>query len=304
MHVETYKMNKVSLPVRLSRTAFPPLLAVFLAALAPLALAQGEAGAAALPSSAQTQSEPPAPPSAGTADGLQQLLAATQENVEMFVTEYSTLRYEEDLTQEKLKQNEKVAYKQVTIYDSITRMRFEESHLRVDEQRLMEKRPPHVESRPLVSTNGFSTLAMVFHPYYEAGFRYTRLQDDVYEGKQLARVRFDHIQGKPSPMLYQMFNADRPIDLTGVAWIDSSSGQIWRIELDCGSTMNDMGLKTIRVELVYGEVVLREETHSRVLPVTATIDLETPKQHWRNIDQFTDYRKYRVAVNLPGADPK
>jgi hypothetical protein len=37
------------------------------------------------------------------------------------------------------------------------------------------------------------------------------------------------------------------------------------------------------------------------LPASATIDLETPRQHWRNIHHFTDYRKYRVAVSIPGA---
>jgi hypothetical protein len=142
---------------------------------------------------------------------------------------------------------------------------------------------------------------MIFHPYYEASFRFTESGDDTLEGKVLARVRFEHVPGTPSPLLYQMINQDRPVELTGTAWIDSATGQIYRIEAETGSTLNDMGMQSIRANVVYGPVLLQGETNPQWLPVSATIDLETPRQHWRNIHHFTDYRKYRVAVSIPGA---
>lgn len=233
--------------------------------------------------------------------GQDQLVVQAQVRVEQFVQQFSDMRYEEDVLQQKLKNNGGVEYKRETVFDSLLRTRFEDGHLRVDEQRLVQKSPAHVDQRPLLSTAGFSTLAMIFHPYYESSFHFTRAEDESLQGKMLARVHFEHIQGTPSPILYQMIGAEKPLELTGAAWIDPASGEIYRIEMTANSAASDMGVKTIRAELTYGPVAIQDEKQPQWLPVSATIDLETPHQHWRNIHHFTDYRKYRVTMNLPGA---
>ena len=71
---------------------------------------------------------------AGDADALSALLPKTRANVEKFVEDFSYIRYEEDIVQEKLNEHEKVAYKQETVFDSITRVHCEEGQLYVDEQ--------------------------------------------------------------------------------------------------------------------------------------------------------------------------
>lgn len=238
---------------------------------------------------------------AQSADGLQQTLSKTRDLVGHFAEDYSYLRYEEDVVQQKLKNNDKVAYKQEMIYDSMIRMRFDEGKLRVDEQRLMDRRPRHVEARPLLNTYGFSTLAMVFHPYYESSFHFEQAGTDVLDGKSLTRIRFSHLPNTPTPVLYQMIGPDRPLEISGTAWIDPANGEIHRIDAVFGANVGDMGVKTIRAELVYAPVALRDETDRQFLPVSATIDLETPRQHWRNVHHYSDYRKYRVAMNMPGA---
>ena len=116
-------------------------------------------------------------------DALQQTLSKTRDLVVHFAEDYSYLRYQEDVVQQKLKNNDKVDYKQEMAYDSMIRMRFEDGRLRVDEQRLMDKRPRRVQARPLLNTYGFSTLAMVFHPYYESSFRFEQSGTDVLDGK-------------------------------------------------------------------------------------------------------------------------
>ena len=241
-----------------------------------------------------------APTFSQSIDGGDELLARTQSAVDEFVEKFAYLRYEEDVDQQKLKGNAKVDYSRQTVFDSIMRMHFEEGRLRVDEQRLEERFPAHNDGRPLVSTDGFSTLAMIFHPYYASSFTFTRLPDDTVEGKPLSRIHFEHIPGKSSPILYQVFNADRPLELSGTAWINPSTAEIYRIEAGTGGALSDMGIKEIRAQVAYGEVNLRDETEPQWLPMTATVDLETPRQHWRNIHRFQDYRKYRVAVNLTG----
>lgn len=243
----------------------------------------------------------PRPACAQISQGVEPLLSKTQALVEQFVTRFALLRYEEDIVQQKLKDDEKVEYSRETVFDSIMRTNFDDGYLHVDEQRLTEKVPAKVDARPLMSTDGFSTLAMIFHPYYAGSFTFTREDDDAVNGKLLARIRFVHIVGKSSPILYQVINSDRPLELSGIAWIDAVTGEIYRIEANTGSALNDMGLKEIRAQIVYGPTKLQDESAPQWLPVSATIDLETPRQHWRNIHHFQDYRKYRVAVNLPGA---
>jgi len=76
------------------------------------------------------------------------------------------------------------------------------------------------------------------------------------------------------------------------------TGVIQRLEAQIGSTLADMGMKTLRAEIVYGPVSLQQESQTLWLPVSATIDLETPHQHWRNVHHFRDYRQYRVDVKI------
>jgi hypothetical protein len=235
-------------------------------------------------------------------DGGDPILPKTRAFVQQFAEEFSYLRYEEDVVSAKLKNrdSEKTAYHQEMIFDSMLRMRFEEGRLRVDEQRILEK-SRHMESRPLLNTYGFSALTMIFHPYYESSFHFSRVGDDVLQGRVLARIHFEHIPGTPTPVLYQMFGPDRPLDVKGTAWVDAATGEIYRMEATIASDVSDMGVKSIRAAVEFKPFLLEAETTPRVLPVSATIDLETPRQHWRNVHHFSDYRKFRVAMNMPGA---
>ena len=231
-------------------------------------------------------------------DDLEQILQKTQSRMETFANDFSLIRYDEDVVQQKLRNDQKVLYKQETLFDSMTRIKFEEGKLYVDEQRLTEKPPARVELRPLLNTYGFSILAMIFHPYYASSFRFTGAGEDNLDGKVLARVKLEHIANTPTPVLYQLIGADKPLELTGTAWIDPSTGDICKIDAEFAFESNDIGVKSIRAELLLAPVLLRAETTPRYLPVSATIDLETPKQHWRNIHHFSDYRKYRVTTNM------
>jgi hypothetical protein len=265
---------------------------------------------ALLPAAAQTTPAQAAPPGTAaapaapvqTADGLDGILARTHESVQKFAEDFSSLRYDEDIVEAKLKKNsDKAAYEEEILYDSMLRMQFEDGQLRVDEQRNIEKWPRHVEARPLLNTYGFCTLAMIFHPYYDSSFRFTRSGDDVLQGRLLAKIQFAHIPGTPTPVLYQMFGPDHPLEVSGTAWVDAATGEIYRIDATIAPATSDLGVKSIRASVEFKPILLQDEAKPRVLPVVATIDLETPHQHWRNVHRFSDYRKFRVAMSMPGA---
>jgi hypothetical protein len=235
---------------------------------------------------------------AAAPDSLASLLVRTRSILQQFVEDLGNMRYSEDVVQQKLGNNGKITYKQETVFDTLILMHFDNHKLNFEESRLREREPRHPEVRPLMLTSGFSTLAMIFHPFYESSFTFTRLDDDVVDGKTLVRVHYEHVLGTPSPALYQMLYSQKPIELSGTAWLDPDSGQILRIIADVGSTMQDLGIKGLRAEVDYAPVRMSGSPQPLWLPSSATIDLETPKQHWRNIHRFANYRRYTVDVKI------
>jgi len=239
---------------------------------------------------------------AQSASSLGDVLSKTHSAVERFAEQFSLIRYEEDFVQQKLKNNDRVAYKQETFFDSIIRLHFDDGKINVDEQRLIERLPRKPESRPLMSTYGFSTLAMIFHPYYESSFRFTDGGVDSLQGKALTEIHFVHIPGTPTPVLYQMVGADKPMEVSGTAWVDPATGDIYRIQAGLDFNSENVGVKKIRADLTFSPITLKGQINPEIFPSVATIDLETAKQHWRNIHHYSDYRAYRVSTNFPGAD--
>jgi hypothetical protein len=237
---------------------------------------------------------------AQSADGFAALLAKTHAQAEQFAQQFSMLRYDDDVIAAKLKSNDKVAYQQETVYDSLLRVNLDGGQLHVDEQRLVAKPPRRLEKRPLLETFGFSVVEMIFHPYYEASFQFSDEGSDMQDGHAAEKIGFQHLPNTPSPILYQTIGPDRPLDIAGTAWVDAASGAIYRIDVTVSEGISDAGIRSIKTSVVFEPVVLQGQDTPEVLPARATIDLETPRQHWRNTHEFSDYRKYRVAVNMPG----
>ena len=50
--------------------------------------------------------------------------------------------------------------------------------------------------QPLLLTNGFSTLLLVFHPYYRNAFEFTTGPAESLDGRSVIPVHFAHIQGR------------------------------------------------------------------------------------------------------------
>ncbi len=235
-------------------------------------------------------------------DPIQQILERTGRLVEAFVDQISAVTCIEQVQQEKLKKNGKVEYQSESVFDSFVLVQVEGDELTVDESRRIERQNSDAKKRPLMLTNGFSTLALVFHPYYQDSFEFARLDDVTWNGRQLMQVQFRHIRGAPSPAALERHGQDYPLDLEGVAWIDPASGAILKITAGVRDGLGDLGLRAIRSEVNYSPVTFAGATQVYWLPVSAVIDLETPRQHWRNIHQFANYRRFSVAIRIDAKD--
>ncbi|MGE5206416.1 MAG: hypothetical protein ACM3PW_12440 [Chlamydiota bacterium] len=201
------------------------------------------------------------------------------------------------VTQEKLNPKGKIEAKQESTFDYLTILTSAGGNLSLSESRLPVKQGKQVDKNvPLLVSNGFATLFLVFHPYYKGSFQFSALGDDVVAGQKLVRVGFRHIPGTRSPMAMVLRGREYPLDLEGTAWIDPASGAIAKITAGLESGLPDLGLQQLQTEVQFAPVSFRDVAGASWFPVVATIDVETPKQHWRNIHRFTDYKRFSVST--------
>ena len=246
------------------------------------------------------QQAAPAPscdPAALQQQALKSLLQRTGEQTAHFLEQFSDVKCTELVTQEKLDAKGKVEARQESTFDYLAILTSAGGNLNLSESRLPVKQGKKVDkSVPLLVSNGFATLFLVFHPYYQGSFQFTALGDDVMDGRQLARVGFRHIAGTRSPMAMVLRGREYPLDLAGTAWIDPGTGAIAKISGGLENGLADLGLQQLHTEVEFAPVPFRNISDTSWFPVVATIDVETPKQHWRNVHRFTDYKRFSVST--------
>ncbi len=246
------------------------------------------------------------------APALATLLDRTGKQVASFLDHFGQVTCTELVAQEKLRKDGKLEYRENAAFDLLTMVDITGTDLTLDESRLPQKQnaaPGQSQAHPqknssLLVTNGFSTLFLVFHPFYQGSFEFSQLGDETVAGKALMRVQFRHVKGTRSPTALLLRGRTYPLDLQGVAWIDAESGVISRIEAELEFSLEDLGLRAFRSEVQYAPVKFKEA--DMWLPAMATIDVQTPRQHWRNIHQFTNYKRFSVSMDVktPKSEPQ
>ncbi len=223
------------------------------------------------------------------------LLNRTSEQVSTFLGQFSEVKCTEKVTQEKLGQEEKVELKEESTYDYLVILTNSNGELSLDESRLaVHEAKADKKSTSLLVTNGFATLFLVFHPYYAQSFRFTLLGDELVDGHLLSKISFQHVRGTRSVAALALRGKEYPLEVSGTAWIDPQTAVIQKIAAEIGDTMQDVGLKTLRSEVQYAPVPFREMKETYWFPSQATVEVETPRQRWRNTHRFTDYKRFSV----------
>jgi len=209
------------------------------------------------------------------------------------------VRYQEHISQYKIRGNkDKVEYEQEAFYDSLLLVHNRDGRMSAEEMLEEEKGPGRFEQRPLLLTRGFSTMALIVHPYYARCFRFVAEGEEMTDGRRLLRLHFEHIKGEDSPTVLRLRGRNYALGLAGTLWIDAESGTVARIHGELSEAMEDIGLHRLDCEVRYAPVEMEKTGDRYWLPVTATVDLETPKQHWRNVHEFAKYRRFEVKVKL------
>jgi len=228
--------------------------------------------------------------------GFDSLLGRTTALVSALLEEFSDVKCTERVTQEKLGKNGKVEYKENSTYDYLVILANIGGELTLDESRVEQLQSQHKKQIPLLVTNGFAMGFLVFHPHYANSFEFRDEGDEPLNGRVLRKVHFRHVRGTRSIMALSLRGREYPLELEGDAWIDSASGAITRMLSVISIGIEDLGLRTLRSEVEYAPVSFGDAVKPFWLPVAATIEVATPRQHWRNIHRFSDYKRFSVST--------
>ena len=223
------------------------------------------------------------------------LLNRTGEQVSKFLGQFSEVKCTEKVTQQKLGKEDKVELKEESTYDYLVILTNTGGELSLDESRLaVHEAKVDKKNTSLLVTNGFATLFLVFHPYYAGSFRFTAQGDELVGGHLLSKISFQHVRGTRSIAALALRGKEYPLEVSGTAWVDPQTAVITKIVAEIGDSMQDVGLKTLRSEVEYAPVPFRGMKETYWFPSQATVEVETPRQHWRNTHRFTDYKRFSV----------
>lgn len=237
---------------------------------------------------------------------LDQLLDRASKQVSGFVEQFSDVKCTEHVTQEKLGENDKVLRRAESTYDYLVILSNVGGELTLDESRLEVTDPKQAkkekkdkeknQSNPLLVSNGFATLFLIFHPYYSNSFQFNSLGNEMVNGRRLAKVHFEHIRNTRSVAALAVRGREYPLELSGIAWLDPDTGMIAKITAGVDSGVEDIGMKSLRSEVEFAPVRFGSADGGYWFPSQASVEVETPRQHWRNTHHFSEYKKFSVST--------
>jgi hypothetical protein len=237
---------------------------------------------------------------------LQDLLQRTGDQMLAFAEKFSDVKCTEQVIQEKFRNDgkDKIELKEESTYDYLVILTNTGGELTLVESRLpVREAKTDKKNRSMLVSNGFATLFLVFHPLYANSFEFSALDDEVVDGHRLRRVAFRHVLGTRAPAALALRGREYPLELSGTAWIDPETAVITKISAGIENTMEDVGLKTLHSEVQFAPVPFQGDPKTYWFPLLARVEVETPRQHWRNTHQFSSYKKFSVNSEEKVASP-
>jgi hypothetical protein len=241
---------------------------------------------------------------------LQRDLTTIGDRVEAFWKEITSVSCTETVEQVKIDpEKNKVLNQKRSVYDYIVFLQWIGAELAVDESReLVEesrkkkkiRRPSH---RPLLVTNGFALMMLVFHPRYQSSYVFEQAGEETWQGASYRKLRFEHVRGARSPSALRLEDRIYPLEWQGEAWVDPATGQTARLRVQLKDPIPEIGLVQVSVDVEYSPIENAPRPDSAWMPALARIEAATKRQLWRNEHRFTDYRHFNVETEIKIGDP-
>src|SRR3974390_1336872 len=194
--------------------------------------------------------------------------------------------------------NNKPMYREESAFEYQLQSNSRSGSLKLAESREARKAAFRDPNKTLLITNGFASMLLVLPPNYDPSYVFEPVDEETVEGRTLVKVHFKPVPAASSPAAIQLRGRNYPLALKGDIWIDEESGAVVKLVSSLDSNLDDLGLHDIRSEIHYSVVQFHEPEEAYWMPASAVIDVETPKQHWRNVHRFTDYRRFRATIQV------
>lgn len=247
--------------------------------------------ALAIPCGAQVSPDTPAAP-----DSLE-ALARARDRVQTFFDQFSNVACTEAVTQIVLGQKGRLSYRENSSYDYQFLASSEGGTLKVSESRNTHNPAFRDPGRTLLITNGFASILLVVHPMYEASYTFEPAGEESLGGATLAKIHFTPVAGAASPAALRLRGKNYPLPLSGTLWIEPQTGVIVKLEAQVDSSLSELGLAGMQTEVRYAAHTFHDPEETMWIPESAVIDVETPRQHWRNLHRFTSYKRFNVGIH-------
>jgi hypothetical protein len=254
----------------------------------------------------QTVSPAPAVTEAPTAavSPVMDALVRARKLVEKYFEEASNVVCTENVTQALVGKNGKANYREDSVFDYQMQANTNSGSLRLVESRDTRKAAFRDSARSLLITNGFTSLLLIIHPTYETSYTFEPGGNESVDGVSYVRIHFKPVPGAFSPAAMQLRGKNYPIPLSGTIWIEPQTGAVVKLIASMDSSLSDLGLQGMRSEIHYATVNFHDPEESYWMPISAVIDVETPRQHWRNIHRFTGYKRFKATIQVEEAGSK
>jgi hypothetical protein len=227
-----------------------------------------------------------------------------RKSVEKFFEQSSNVVCTENVTQAMVGKNGKANYREESVFDYQLQANTNSGSLKLVETRDTRKAAFRDSARTLLITNGFTSMLLIIHPTYETSYTFEPAGEESIDGVTFVKINFKPVPGASSPAALQLRGQSYPLPLSGTIWIEPQSGAVAKLVASMDSSLSDLGLQGMRSEIHYSTVRFRDPDESYWMPVSAIIDVETPRQHWRNIHRFTGYKRFRATIKVEDLEAK
>ena len=173
-----------------------------------------------------------------------------QQQVTAYLSKLADLHCTESVVQEKLSGNGHVMASERSKFDYLIMMQGNGDDFQLIESRIESSSAQH-KPLPMLVTNGFSSLLLIFHPYFRDSFQFESGGEDVIDGRPAMQVNFAHVTGKRTLAALALRGREYPLEFRGTAWLDKQSGEVVRIDANLLHEMSDVGLRTLKIHVEY-----------------------------------------------------
>jgi len=224
--------------------------------------------------------------------------------IDKFFEQTANVVCNEDVAQTLVGKNGKPMYREESVFEYQLQSSNRSGSLKLVESRETHKEAFRDPSKTLLITNGFASMLLVLHQNFEPSYTFQPLAEEIIDGRTLVKIHFKPVSGASSPAAMQLRGRNYPLPLAGDVWIDQESGSVVKLVTGLDSSMDDLGLHDLRSEIHYAIVQFHDPEEAYWMPSSAVIDVETPKQHWRNVHRFTSYKRFRATIQVDFGEAK